>query len=299
MNNKRINDKIIQYPILNDAISALALKNLSERTVTNYLDGIARFLDFIQYDNSFDITIEHFRQYLIHLNSLPLKKNSVNNYNSHIRFFFNAVLYKSVNPYIVPMAKADVKEIDFLTDSQIRSLLSATYVDSRFDCIVKLALCCGLRINEVISLKVCDIHTRDSSKYIFVRESKRNKSRFVPMDNTVYRAIQRYAKEYHILPGSECHFFRFSTYSCHTCNETIRRYFNIYKSAAGLQESLTFHSLRHTFAVNFLKAGGDVIDLKYRLGHGSLMSTSRYLHFTRNMMNTDISYLDTLLKGVL
>lgn len=297
MNNKNINDKTLRYPVLNDAISSLALKNLAENTVINYLDSITRFLDFIEYDNSFDITIEHFRHYLVYLNSLPLKKNTINNYNSHIRFFFNAVLRITVNPYLVPMAKTQAREIDFLTDSQIRSLLRATYKDSRFDCIVKMALCCGLRINEVVSIKICDIHTKDSSKYIFIRESKRNRSRIVPMDNTVYRAVQRYAKEYRIVPGTDNYFFRFSKQPHHTCNETIRRYFNIYKAAAGIQDSLTFHSLRHTFAINFLKAGGNVVDLKYRLGHSSLMSTSRYIHFTRNMMNTDISYLDALLKG--
>ncbi len=78
------------------------------------------------------------------------------------------------------------------------------------DCIIKLALCCGLRINEIISLKVCDISTKDKNNMtVYIRESKRNRSRHVPLDNTVYRAIQRYAKEYHIKPGSDQYFFVF------------------------------------------------------------------------------------------
>jgi integrase/recombinase XerD len=79
--------------------------------------------------------------------------------------------------------------------------------------------------------------------------------------------------------------------------DAYRYHFNKCKSDAHLPESFTFHCLRHTYAVNFLRAGGDLLDLKYRLGHSSLASTSRYLHFSRNMMKNQVSYIDTLLKG--
>ena len=297
MNNKSINDKILQYPILNDVKLALALKNLADNTVINYMDGIARFLDFINYDNHFDINEDHFRDYLIYLHSTPLSKNTINANNAYIRFFFFAVLDKNLNLYRVPKSKCAPKDIDFLFDHQIKALLDAVYTDSRMDCIIKLALCCGLRINEIVSLRISDISTKNiSNMAVYVRESKRNKSRYVPIDYTAYRAIQRYAKEYGIRPGSDRSFFVFS-HAPKSCNETIRRYFNIYKAAADLPASFTFHCLRHTYAVNFLRAGGDLHDLKYRLGHSSLASTSRYLHFSRNMMNNHVSYIDTLMKG--
>lgn len=296
MNTKSINDKIALYPILNDVKQALILKNVSDRTVTNYMDGIARFLDFIKYDNLFEITEDHFRNYLFYLHSCNFSKITINTYNSFIRFFFNAVLNTAINPYRVPMAKFIPKDIDFLFDHQISSLLSVSFHDSRLDCIIKLALCCGLRINEVISLKVSDISTKDRSNMtVYIRESKKNHSRFVPLDKMAYRAIQRYAKEYRICPNSDRYFFVFSRLS-HTCNETIRRHFNLCRDAAGIPRSFTFHCLRHTYAVNFLRAGGNLLDLKYRLGHSSLASTSRYLHFARNMMNTDISYMDKFFK---
>lgn len=296
MNTKSINDKIALYPILNDVKQALILKNVSDRTVTNYMDGIARFLDFIKYDNLFEITEDHFRNYLFYLHSCNFSKITINTYNSFIRFFFNAVLNTAINPYRVPMAKFIPKDIDFLFDRQISSLLSVSFHDSRLDCIIKLALCCGLRINEVISLKVSDISTKDRSNMtVYIRESKKNRSRFVPLDKMAYRAIQRYAKEYRICPNSDRYFFVFSRLS-HTCNETIRRHFNLCRDAAGIPRSFTFHCLRHTYAVNFLRAGGNLLDLKYRLGHSSLASTSRYLHFARNMMNTDISYMDKFFK---
>lgn len=246
MNMKSINNKISQYPILNEVNLSLKLKNVSDRTILNDMDGIARFLDFISYDNQFEITSDLFRDYLIYLHSTSLKKNSINSNNSYIRFFFFSVLDKPLNLYKVPMARFARKEIDFLFDFQIHALFSACSSDSRMDCIIKLGLCCGLRINEIIQLKVSDIHTRDQSNMcIHIRESKRNKSRYyVPLDNTIYRAIQKYAKEYHIRPRSDSFFISFHNGN-KTCNETIRRNFYHY----------------------------------CRIGHDSLAITSLYLHY--------------------
>ena len=148
-----------------------------------------------------------------------------------------------------------------------------------------------MMIIGAVSYTHLDVYKRQ----VYIRESKKNRSRFVPLDKMAYRAIQRYAKEYRICPNSDRYFFVFSRLS-HTCNETIRRHFNLCRDAAGIPRSFTFHCLRHTYAVNFLRAGGNLLDLKYRLGHSSLASTSRYLHFARNMMNTDISYMDKFFK---
>ena len=289
------NDKLIRYPILNEVIKVLDLKNSSHNTITNYIDGIARFLDFIEFDNSFEISIDHFQRFLIHLNTTDLNKKSINCINSYIRFFFNAVLDVPVNPYKVPMARVTHKDIRILEDYQIISLLNASESDSRDDLIIKLGLCCGLRINEVASLRICDIHTKGSSKYIHISESKRNKSRNVPMDNTIYRAIQRYAKEFHIVPGSDDLLFHFSKNSKVNYNETIRCHFNKIVAQAGI-DGVTFHALRHTYAVNFLRVHNDINTLKYRLGHSSLVSTSIYLRHSLALAPATNSFIDRIVS---
>lgn len=119
MNTKSINNKIKQYPILNNVKLPLYLKNLADSTVINYMDGIARFLDFINYNNHFDINENHFRDYLISLHSTPLSKNTININNAYIRFFFFAVLNETINLYKVPKSKFTPKDIDFLFDHQI------------------------------------------------------------------------------------------------------------------------------------------------------------------------------------
>lgn len=290
------NDILTRYPILNSLIDSLALKNLSDNTVRNYVDGVARFLDFINYDNSFEITIDHFRNYLIYLNSTNLNKKTINVMNSFLRFFFNAVLDIPVNYYKVPMARVNHKDISILQHHQIVALLHASNSSSRDDLMIKLGLCCGLRINEVASLRICDIHTKGSSKFIHVHDSKCNKSRNVPMDNTIYRAIQRYAKEFRIVPGSDDLLFSFSTNSKIVYTNTIRYHFDKIVDAAGITD-ITFHCLRHTYAVNFIMNGGNVVTLKYLLGHSSLASTSVYLRHALTLAPSPRSFVDRLTSG--
>lgn len=146
MNTKSINDKISQYPIFNEVNLSLKLKNVSKRTILNYMDGISRFLDFISYDNQFEITSDMFRDYLIYLHSTSLKKNSINSNNSYIRFFFFSVLDKPLNLYKVPMARFARKEIDsFLIFRFVLFFLPVLLIlewiaSSSLDCAVVFAL---------------------------------------------------------------------------------------------------------------------------------------------------------------
>lgn len=290
---KTTDDKYLEYPILLKVKENLELSGHAPNTIKNYVAGIYRFLEFTQIDDYNQLDLNHFRNYLIYLNSTDLSKRTINTNNSYIRYFYQAILLKDINPFIVPMVKFKKKEIDFLTDHQIVALLNASKVDSKTDCIIKLGLCCGLRINEIVNLKVSDIHV--DSMTVFVSESKRNKSRFVPLDNTVYLALSRYSKENHLKIND--FLFTYTRNKHKTNNETIRYNFYIYRDKANLPSSITFHSLRHTFAVNYLNSGGDIIHLKYLMGHGSIDSTTAYLHVAYNLKMKVPSFVDSLLGG--
>lgn len=287
------NDKYSKYPILLNVKENLELSGRSQNTIHNYVAGIFRFLEFSNIEDLNQLDLTHFRNFLIYLNSTELNKKSINNYNSHIRYFYQAILLKDINPFIVPMVKSKNKEIDYLTNSQIIKLTYCSSADSLSDCIIKLSLCCGLRINEIACLKVSDIDTDEMT--IFVRESKRNKSRYVPIDNTAYLALKRYSREYHL--KADDFLFTFVPSKKKATCETIRHRFYRFRDLAGLPSSLTFHSLRHTFAVNYLNSGGELVHLKYLMGHGSMVTTSLYLHVAYNRKMKVPSAMDALLGG--
>lgn len=288
----KLNDKYIKYPILLEVKDELELTNHAQNTIINYIDGIFRFLEFVNIDDVHNLTEDHFRNYLIHLHSTDLNKKTVNIYNSFIRFFYLTILDYPLNLRRVPMAITTKKNIDFLTPDLIVRLLDKSKVDSRTDCIIKLGLCCGLRINEVASLKVSDIDIQNLR--IFVRESKRNKSRYVPIDNTMCLALKRYSREYHLKFND--YMFTFNYAKKKVPNETLRLYFYKFRDLAEIRDTITFHTLRHTFAVNYINAGGDIIDLKYLMGHGAISTTSQYLHVAYNQKMRVPSFIDSLME---
>ena len=286
------NDKYSQYPILLELKHELELTNHARRTIMNYVDLVFRFLEFSNVKDPFSLNEDHFRQFLIYLKQSGLNPKSINAYNSHIRFFYQAVLDIPLNLRRIPMMIARPKDIDFLSPDKIISLLDCSKADSRADCIIKLGLCCGMRINEVISLKVSDIDIPNMR--IFICQSKRNKSRFVPIDKTMYLALHRYSREYHL--KKDDYLFTFTHLKVRTNNETIRRHFYFYRDLANIPDSVTFHCLRHTFAVNYINAGGDLLHLSYLMGHNSTATTNKYLHIAYTQKMQIPSFMDSLLE---
>ena len=71
----------------------------------------------------------------------------------------------------------------------------------------------------------------------------------------------------------------------HISSKTITNYFTSLKYKYNLPENITFHSLRHSFATNFIKQGGDPFVLKSMMGHSSLNTTSIYIHMGRDFNN--------------
>jgi len=123
------NDKYIKYPILLEVKSELVFSNHSQNTVINYVDGIFRFLEFVNIDDPHNLTEEHFKSYLLYLHSTDLNKKTVNIYNSFIRFFYLAILNYSLDLYHVSMAITSKKEIDFLIpDLIVCSLINQSQI---------------------------------------------------------------------------------------------------------------------------------------------------------------------------
>lgn len=288
-NSNKTNDKFNYDLILDQVVKELKLGGKAPNTIKNYVAGIRRFLEFVNISDVNDLTEDHFRDYLFHLHESDMSKHAINTNNSYIRFLYLSVLNKTINPLRVPKCKFPKPTMSFLTEDMIIRLLNESRYDSRVDCIIKLGLSCGFRINEIASLKVCDVDTKAMT--IFIRESKRNKSRYVPIDRTVLMALKRYSREYHL--NINDYLFTFKNKQ-KTNNETLRLHFYHYRDKAGIGSNITFHSLRHTFAINYLNSNGQLAHLKYLMGHGSIGTTSLYLNMAYNQKMLVPSYLDSL-----
>lgn len=107
-------------------------------------------------------------------------------------------------------------------------------------------------------------------------------------------ALKRYSREYHL--GINDYLFTFKNKQI-TNNETIHCHFYHHRDKAGIGSNITFHYLHHTFAINYLNSNGQLVHLKYLIGHGSIGTTSLYLNMAYNQKMIVPSYLDYSLTG--
>jgi len=140
-------------------------------------------------------------------------------------------------------------------------------------CIVKLLYGCGLRLNELLHLKISDIDSENM--LIHIRLSKGNKDRVVMLPPTLLPELRNYYKVCHpkdyLFEGQDGGIY--SAKSVQTIVKTAA-------TKAGITKPVSPHILRHSFATHLLENGTDVRYIQQLLGHNSVKTTEIYMHIT-------------------
>jgi site-specific recombinase XerD len=205
-------------------------------------------------------------------------KTTINDYFRALRTFFNWLEREELiveNPFKhVKTPKPDNRIIQALTPAEIDRLFKAcsgkSMLGVRNRAILRVFLDRGLRLSELINLTLDDVNMDDGS--ILVRRGEDGKPRIVRIGNKAQKALWKYVtlfrkgssdKLFLNRSGEPFDFFGVSIF--------LRRLGDKAKV------KVHAHQLRHTFAISFLRAGGDVFSLQYLLGHSTLQMTQRYL----------------------
>lgn len=178
------------------------------------------------------------------------------------------------------LPRAQRKEIDVLSDAEINRLLSCFnlryLIHLRNYCICALMLDSGLRMNEVVTLRLPMVKLVEG--YAIV-DGKGNKQRVVLLGISTRRVLRRYMARRPAIADTE-YLFLMSDLRPIT-NNTVKQLFQKLKKRAGIPR-LHAHLLRHTFATRYLENGGDMYALQQILGHTSLEMVKRYVHCTHH-----------------
>src|SRR5437867_4972602 len=164
--------------------------------------------------------------------------------------------------------------------------LIANCIAPHIRALVTVALHSGMRLGEILDLHWYDLDF--ASGFILVRDSKNGESRHVPMDATLFAFFRAYPHR----PGTDLVF----SSRCGGHIVDVRTGFLNSCKRAGLTD-LHFHDLRHTFASQFVMAGGDLYILKEILGHKSITMTQRYAHLSPTYKIKAIDRMNTLWAG--
>ena len=255
----------------------LKLRGRSEVTFINYKSALKRFFNF--YDRSIYIKKLKETNIINFLNNeylIPNKsKYSYNLAIASIRLLYLVCFNISLNNFLLPSSKLIKKIPRILPKEDFLKIFNNEH-NLKHKCWLILAFCSGLRVDEVSKVKVEDINSKEHKIKVL---GKGNKERYTFIPDITIKLLRVYCKQNNIKSGS---LFKGTNGKEFMNNKTIINYFSVIKYEYNLDNNISFHSLRHSFATYYLANGGSLLTLQSMLGHKSLNTTTIYLHLSQN-----------------
>lgn len=255
----------------------LILRGRSEGTFTNYKSVLLRFFKY--YDSNTNIKKLKEQDIIEFLNDEYIKPNKCRNtYNlavCSIRLLYIVCFNISLNRILLPTSKLVKKLPTILPKDKFLKIINDEPI-LKHKCWLILGFCSGLRVNEVANIKIEDLNINERKLKVL---GKGNKERYTILPNVVIRLLKIYCKEKNIKSG---YLFPGTNNKSVMNNKTIINYFSVVKDIYNLDDNISFHSLRHSFATYFLSSGGSLLTLQSMLGHANLGTTTIYLHLSQN-----------------
>ena len=257
----------------------LELGGKSDKTFDNYKSHINRFLNFYNEDVeinklSEDDIVDYLKKEYIDLNRCA---SSLNVGICSIRFLYSVCFNKKLNKDLLPSSKL-TRKIPTIIPKEIFLKIVNEEKCLKYKCWLLLAFCSGLRVHEVATLKIENVFPNEHKLKVL---GKGDKERYTILPDVVIKFLRLYCKEQHI---TNKHGYLFISHDkqSHINDKSIINYFSTIKVAYDLNNNISFHTLRHSFATYYLMNGGNIITLKSILGHAHLDTTNIYLHIAQN-----------------
>lgn len=260
----------------------LKTRGCSERTINNYLSCLNRFKQYYNGKELKNLKEEDILDYLkVNFIDLDFAAASVNVNRAAIKYYYLVNFNIDFNNILLPSCKVKNRFPTILTKEQVISIFN-NESNIKHKIWIILAYGSGLRISEVASLKVSDILSKEHKIRVI---GKGNKERYVPLPNITLRLLRTYWLQNKDKIVNDYLFPNINNgkNKCKHINPfTIKQAFQKIKQNNNLDDSITFHTLRHSFACEYIKSGGDIWELRILLGHSSINTTMVYLHMAKD-----------------
>jgi integrase/recombinase XerD len=267
-------------------IEEMKLRSFSPRTQKSYVSVVVGLVK--HYHRSPDqITQDEIRSYLLHLEARGLSANSRNVAISGLKFFYQQILGWNEQQLFLPPRKRTWRLPEVLSPREVERLLGAT-VKLRDRCLLMTIYSAGLRVSELIHLKLSDIDPE--RMMIRVEQGKGKKDRYTILSQRLLGELKKYKQAYQPVYWV----FFGKNRNCPLHITAAQKVYNLAKQKSGVEKGKGIHTLRHCFATHLLEGGVDLCTIKTLLGHNSLQSTQRYLQIRQPKLGSTSSPLDLL-----
>ena len=206
-----------------------------------------------------------------------------------LKFYYEQVLKREKLFWEIPRPKKPLLLPKLLNEVEIAKLFNSLG-NRKHKAMLFLAYSAGLRVSEIVALKIADI---DSIRMqIFVGRAKGKKDRYVNLSPVVLDILRKYIKEYK--PRPLVYLFESDQTFTAYPTRTVQQIFANAKHKAGIRKEVGVHSLRHSFATHLLEKGTDIKYIKELLGHFNIKTTERYLHVSKKQLVNIVNPFDDL-----
>jgi site-specific recombinase XerD len=262
------------YIALKDFKEHLIQKKYSPNTIKVYFGQFQKFLNFHNTISPQNLTDNDIKKYLLHLFdkkevSLSLQKQVI----CSIKFYFEKILRRETKPYLFEIPKSNIRKLPVvLSKTEVTKLLNCT-TNLKHKAILSTIYSGGLRLSEVVNLKIVDI---DSERMLInIRGGKGKKDRITILGKETLKLLRTYLKKF------KPKFWLFEGHDKQQMNpRNIQKIFKKYLKISGSMKECSVHSLRHSFATHLLEAGEDIRKIQKLLGHKNIQTTEIYTHIT-------------------
>lgn len=268
------------------------IKNYSEKTILAYYDDLVEYHAFLdsKFTNIIEVKYEVIKEYLEYLYSRNLTKSSISRKLSSVRGLYNYLIKEGITDtnYFerITNPKKDLHLPKFLKEEELNKIFSVcsenTPIEKRNTLIIELLYATGLRVSELVNIKLTDI---DQKEKVIKVLGKGSKERLVLYNNHTSKAMTAYLQNgYNYFNKINSGYLILNKNGTKLSERYVRNIINDLVRKAGLDIKISPHTIRHTFATDMLQAGSDLMTVKELLGHESLNTTSIYTHVTNNQI---------------
>lgn len=270
----------------------LKLKAYSASTRKTYLNEMSQLLLTLKSIPADELTVAHLKRYFVYcFEKLGLKENTLHSRINSLKFYYEKVLNREKFFWEIPRPKKPIQLPRLLNETEITKLFNAL-TNRKHKAMLFTAYSAGLRVSEIVNLKICDIDGHRMQ--IHIRNAKGKKDRYVNLSPVLLDILRSYIK--HSKPRPTEYLFESEQTLTAYPSRTVQQIFSNAKVKAKIRKEVGIHSLRHSFATHLLDKGTDIRYIKDLLGHFDIKTTERYLHVSKKQLVNVISPFDDLWK---
>jgi len=267
-------------------------RNLSENTIASYKNDLSSLVNFLTdsgINDPSEITSQRLNDFFGLLTKLGLSSRSSARYYSSIKGFFG-YLFSSSYLERNPMEKISAPKVskslpNVLNINEIEGILSepdvAKKLGLRDKALLETFYACGLRVSELINLKISDLFLNEEMIRVF---GKGSKQRFIPIGSSAIKWIEEYLKSSRPLLEKKAksqHILFLNNRGTKLSRMGIWKIVKNYATLAGIKKEVHPHTFRHSFATHLLEGGADLRAVQEMLGHVDISTTQIYTHIDR------------------